>query len=108
MKKPSVHIAITTLANREDAEKLATTLLERNLTACVNIVGPIHSIYHWQGAIERAEEFLLIIKTSSAHLQPLEEAIRELHPYDTPEFVALEAAATSEAYAAWLLSSLVR
>lgn len=106
MSEASLHIALTTVANRSDAETLATTLLERKLAACVNILGPIHSLYHWQGAIERADEFLLIIKTSTASLDALEQAVLQLHPYDTPEFLALEAVAASEAYAAWLLSSL--
>lgn len=106
--EPSIHIAITTIATRPEANRLATTILSRKLAACVNIIGPILSIYHWKGSIERGDEFLLLIKTSADNLKPLEEAIRELHTYDTPEFIVLNAASASEAYAAWLLSALAR
>lgn len=101
-----IHLALTTVASRIEAETLATALVERRLAACVNIVGPIHSIYRWQGAIENASEFLLLIKTNTASLNPLEHAIRELHSYDTPEFIVLSVASAAEAYAAWLLGSL--
>ena len=108
MSEASIHIAITTIATRPEADRLATTILSRKLAACVNIIGPILSIYHWKGSIERGDEFLLIIKTSAANLQSLKTAILELHSYDTPEFLAFETTAVSEAYAAWLLSSLAR
>jgi periplasmic divalent cation tolerance protein len=108
MTETPIRIAITTIATRIDADRLANAILKRKLAACVNIIGPIHSIYHWQGAIERGDEFLLLIKTSANNLKPLEEAIHELHTYDTPEFIALNVSSASEAYAAWLLSSLAR
>jgi periplasmic divalent cation tolerance protein len=104
----SIRLAVTTVGGRTEAEALATALVERKLAACVNIIGPIQSVYRWQGDIERAEEFLLLIKTDTASLCPLERAVQELHSYDTPEFLVFEVAGAAEAYATWLLDSLTR
>lgn len=104
----SIRLAVTSVAGRSQAQALATALVERRLAACVNIVGPIHSIYRWQGAIESASEFVLLIKTNTASLGLLEQAIGELHSYDTPEFLIFPVAGAAEAYTAWLLASLAR
>lgn len=108
MSESPIRIALTTVDSREAADKLATALVERNLAACVNLVGPIQSIYRWQGAIERSAEFLLIIKTGNDRLADLQNAIEELHSYDTPEFLVFSTAGASDRYTQWLLASLAR
>lgn len=95
-------IVLTTLADEQQAETFAATLIERQLGACVNIVGPIRSIYRWKGNIERQREFLLIIKTTSEQASRLEAAFKELHPYELPERVELSLEGGSEEYLAWI------
>ncbi len=95
-------IVLTTLTDEQQAEKFAAALVERRLAACVNIVGPIRSIYRWKGSIEREKEFLLIIKTTSEQASRLEAAFKELHPYELPERVELSVEGGSEAYLAWI------
>ena len=97
---------VTTTSNRADAERLARALVEQRLAACVQIDGPITSIYHWQGAIETAEEWRLTVKSLGALYDRLEAAIRAIHSYDTPEIVATPVIAVSEAYRRWLESQV--
>jgi periplasmic divalent cation tolerance protein len=85
---------------------MAQLLVERGLAACVNLIPNLTSIYRWQGAIEETTEVLLLMKTTAEQLPALETALRELHSYDVPEFLALEVAAASQPYLEWLLSSL--
>ena len=94
-------VVLTTLGHLEKAEQLARALVERRLAACVNIVGPIRSIYRWQGAIEDQQEYLLIIKTTSERAADLDRAFAELHPYDLPEHVELSIEGGSAAYLEW-------
>jgi len=95
-------IVLTTLADEQQAETFAAALVERRLAACVNIVGPIRSIYRWKGNIEREKEFLLIIKTTSEQASRLQAAFQALHPYDLPERVELSVEGGSEAYLSWI------
>ncbi len=95
-------IALTTLSSREEAEQLAEALVAERLAACVNILGPVASIYRWEGRVERDEEFLLFIKTTRAGIAPLQTRVLELHPYDTPEFLAFEVGAGAPDYLAWV------
>ncbi|MBV8357559.1 MAG: divalent-cation tolerance protein CutA [Deltaproteobacteria bacterium] len=92
-------------ANEDEARKIAQALVEERLAACVNIVGPVHSIYRWRGTIESANEFMLVIKTSMRHFSKLEQRVRELHSYEVPEIVAVTLAAGSKPYVAWLAES---
>lgn len=92
----------TTLERRADAERLAYALVERRLAACVQIVGPIHSTYRWQGKIETAEEWLCLVKTRRDLYLVVEQAILELHPYEVPEIIALPITAGNASYLAWL------
>jgi periplasmic divalent cation tolerance protein len=92
----------TTLERRADAERLAHALVERRLAACVQIVGPIHSTYRWQGKIETAEEWLCLVKTRRDLYLVVEQAILELHPYEVPEIIALPITAGNASYLAWL------
>jgi periplasmic divalent cation tolerance protein len=93
---------LTAVASREEAERIAEELVERRLAGCVQVVGPIRSVYRWQGAVERAEEWLCLAKTARAQWPAVEAAIRELHSYDCPEIIATAIEAGSAGYLAWL------
>ncbi|MBN1835558.1 MAG: divalent-cation tolerance protein CutA [Spirochaetales bacterium] len=95
-------VATTTTPTRRDAELLARTLVERRLAACVQIVDPIRSVYRWDGAIHDEPEVLLIIKSLEALLPAVEAVLKELHPYEVPELIAVPAASGSSAYLRWI------
>jgi periplasmic divalent cation tolerance protein len=99
-------IVLTTAGSQEEAGKIAHALVERRLAACVNIVPRIESVYRWQGKIENATEWLLIIKTRAAALESVRQAIQELHSYELPECVMLEIAGGSQQYLDWIENSL--
>ena len=99
-------VALTTLSSREQAEQLAGALVAERLAACVNILGPVASIYRWEGKVTRDEEVLLVIKTTAAGVAPLRTRVLELHPYDTPEFLAFEVGAGSSGYLDWVAESV--
>ncbi len=101
-------VVLTTTGNREDAERIARSLVERRLAACAQVVGPIRSIYRWQGEIETAEEWQLWAKTQRGLYERVEQAIRSAHPYEVPEILALPVAAGSAAYLEWLGGELDR
>lgn len=95
-------IVLTTLSDEQQAEKFAAALVDRHLAACINIVGPIRSIYRWKGKVEHETEFLLIIKTTSEQAARLEAAFKELHPYELPERIEVSVEGGSEPYLAWI------
>lgn len=97
---------ITTTTERAEANRLARALVEMGLAGCVQIIGPITSVYRWQGAIEEAPEWLCLIKTSRARYAEVEQTIRCLHSYETPEILAIPVLAGSPAYLAWLAAAL--
>ena len=99
-------IVLSTAGSEEEARKIAQALVERRLAACVNIVGPIHSVYRWKGAVESAPERLLIIKTTESAFPRVRDAIRELHSYELPECVMLPIEAGSEEYLKWITTSV--
>ncbi len=94
-------------ANDVEATSIAQCLVQEKLAACVNIVGPVSSIYRWRGAIEKASEYLLLIKTSSRLVVRVERRVRELHSYEVPEIVAVKLAGGSQPYLAWIAESVV-
>lgn len=104
--QPRVAVVLTTIGADTDAAALAQTLVEERLAACVNLVPGITSIYRWKDRIERDREQQMIIKTSSDRLQALEWRLRQLHPYELPEFIVLAVTGGSEAYLAWVRDSL--
>ncbi len=95
-------IVLTTTATKAEAEKITRALVERKLAACVNVVGPIASVYRWKGAVESAEEFLCIVKTTAAGAGKVQAAIQELHSYELPECVVLPIEDGSADYLAWI------
>ena len=82
-------VVFTNLPDREAALRFARELVERRLAACVNVLNGCTSVYRWKGAVERAEEVPVLVKTRGARYDELEAAIRELHPYELPEIVAV-------------------
>lgn len=99
---------LTTVPSQEQAAQIARILVEQRLAACVQVLGPITSTYRWQGAIETAQEWLCLAKTAKALYPQLEEAIRRAHPYQVPEILAVQVAAASADYLAWLAAELKR
>ena len=97
----------TTVEKRDDAEKLARTILEQRLAACVQIA-PCTSLYWWQEAIEKAGEYVCSMKTRTDLFPALEQLLAREHPYDVPEILALPITGVSAAYAAWLEQELAR
>lgn len=98
-------VVLITAGSEEEAERIATALVEEQLAACVNIVGPIRSIYRWEGKVQNERELLLIVKTRSAALARLQARVGEMHSYDTPEIIALPITTGSEKYLDWLESA---
>lgn len=99
-------IVFTTTETAEDAHQLARELVERHLAACVQIVGPIRSVYRWEGKIESAEEFRCEIKTNAEQWDELERVLSSMHPYDVPEIVAVPLSQLSQPYANWMRDQL--
>ena len=95
-------LVITNCPDEEVANRIALALVEEQLAACVNLLPRVQSVYRWQGAIESASEVPLLIKTTAGRYTELEAAIRELHPYDVPEIIALPIAQGLPAYLDWL------
>jgi periplasmic divalent cation tolerance protein len=99
-------LVLTTSGSETEARKIAQALVERRLAACVNIVPRIQSVYRWEGRVEHAEEFLLLIKTVKAREEPVRTAIHELHSYDLPECIAVPIDSGSAEYLKWLSDSV--
>ena len=96
-------LVLVTCASAAEAKRIARTLVEERVAACVNILpGSVTSIYRWKGKVESAQERLLLIKTTRKRLAKLQAAVERLHSYDVAEFIALPIAAGSRAYLAWL------
>jgi periplasmic divalent cation tolerance protein len=93
---------ITTTETKADAQAIAHAVVQKRLAACVQIIGPITSTYWWQGEIETAEEWLCVIKSRRDLYEQLEAAIKEVHPYDVPEILAVPVIAGSKDYLRWL------
>ena len=95
-------VVLVTTPSREEAENVAQKLLEKRLIACANIVGPISSHFHWGGKLERAEEFLILMKSRVDLFEALSLQVKSLHSYKVPEIIALPVAAGSKNYLDWL------
>ena len=95
-------IVLTTLGADADAAALARTLVEERLAACVNVLAPMTSVYRWKDRLEEDREQQLVIKTLASSVSALEARLRELHPYDLPEFLVLPVSGGSEAYLRWV------
>jgi periplasmic divalent cation tolerance protein len=99
---------MTTTETKEQAEAIARHLVEEKLAACVQISGPIESIYRWKGKVENVREWLCLIKTRDVFFDQVESAIKKLHSYETPEIIAVPITKGSREYLKWLDESLAK
>jgi periplasmic divalent cation tolerance protein len=93
-------------APTNDGARIARTLVDRGLAACVNVVPAVESVYRWQGEVEQATESLLVVKTTAANVSEIDAALREVHPYDVYELVVLDIGGGSPAYLEWIADSV--
>jgi periplasmic divalent cation tolerance protein len=99
-------LVLTTVPNEATAVRLAHALVDERLAACVNIVPGLRSIYRWKAAIEDDQELLCLIKTSADLLPRVAARMKELHPYEVPELLALTPEQGSKTYLAWIADSI--
>jgi periplasmic divalent cation tolerance protein len=95
-------VVLTTCPDEAAAARIARDLVESGLAACVSRVGPVHSTFRWQGALQDEPEVLLVIKTVSSGYSELEMRLKSLHPYQVPEIIALPVTFGSPDYLSWL------
>jgi periplasmic divalent cation tolerance protein len=95
-------IVLTTLPADIDATSFAQALVEGRLAACVNLLPPMESVYRWQGTVERETERQVIMKTTMPRVDALWQRVRDLHPYDVPEFVVIPIVDGNQAYLQWV------
>jgi len=103
MPSPDIVIVLTTAPDDERADAWARALVDERLAACVNVHGPMVSFYRWKGMVEREPERQVVIKTTRERVAALRERLRELHPYELPEFVVLTVADGSDEYLKWVM-----
>ena len=99
-------LIMVTASSREEAEKIATALLERKLIACANILGPVSSRFWWQGKIDSAEEYMIFMKTKRELFEQVADNVKQLHSYEVPEIIALPIVEGAKPYLEWINSSL--
>jgi len=95
-------LIVLTTVPKSAADELASRLVGEHLAACVNVQSPMTSTYRWKGRVEREEECQLVAKTTTSKVAELERRLRELHPYELPEFIVIQPAAVGASYAAWV------
>lgn len=98
-------VVLMTAGTRDEADRIAEMLVAARLAACVQILPEIQSVYRWKGEVERANEFLLLAKTTEEKFEDLDRAVRDIHSYETPEIVALPITRASAPYLKWLLEN---
>lgn len=104
----TVLVCLTTCPDAESAERIAEALVGEGLAACVNLVPGVTSIYRWQGAVERADEVLLVLKTTEGGFAALRERLIALHPYELPELIAVPVDLGLAAYLDWVREQIAR
>jgi periplasmic divalent cation tolerance protein len=104
--KDTYIIVLVTTASKQEAENIAQQLLKERLIACANITAPVSSLFHWAGKMEKAEEYLIFMKSRKDLFEKLTETVKALHSYEVPEIIALPIVEGSKAYLAWLDSCL--
>jgi len=103
MENKSKYIQIlTTVLRMEDAERIAKILLRQKLSACTQIIGPIISVYRWKGKMEKSQEWLCVVKTKKNLYKTIEKAIKNIHPYELPEIIAVPIIEGNKDYFQWM------
>lgn len=105
-KQDEVIVVLVTTGSAEESERIARALVEDRIVACVNIVPGITSIFRWEGKVEHSAESLMICKTEKVRFDEVSAAVRKYHSYDTPEIIAIDAAAVEESYLSWVVGSV--
>lgn len=100
-------VVFVTVGSPDEATRLAHSLVEERLAACVNRIRAVQSVYRWQGQVEQSEEELLVIKTKKELFERLKKRVQELHSYSVPEIIALPIIEGSESYLKWLGGELL-
>ena len=100
-------IILVTTSSKQEAERIAQHLLEDRLIACANIVGPVTSIYQWSERIEKAEEFLMIMKSGKHLLAKVTDVVKTMHSYAVPEILSIPVEEGSKTYLDWLQSCII-
>lgn len=95
-------VVLMTAGSREEADKIANALVAEMLAACVNVLPGVTSVYRWEGAVQRDQEWLLVVKSTRQVLDDLVRRVQALHSYDLPEVIALPVVGGSEAYLRWV------
>ena len=98
----NVQILLSTVESAQTAEKIASTVVEERLAACVNVLPGVSSYFRWEGEIQREQEFMLILKTSTDRLRELIERIETLHPYEVPEIVSVPVEEGHQPFLDWV------
>jgi len=99
-------VVLSTCANEADAERLAHTLIEKRLAACVSVSPGLRSTYRWKDGVETSEETLLVIKTTRERYDSLKAELEKIHPYEVPEILALPVVEGAQNYLNWIDASL--
>ena len=100
-----VLVCLCTCPDRASGQRIAEALVGEGLAACVNLLPGVHSVYRWHGGVEQADEVLLLAKTTRDRMDPLQARLLELHPYELPELLAVEAAGGLPAYLDWVANA---
>ena len=106
IRTPSFALALVTAPDLKTARRLARAALEARLIACANLLPKVESHYWWQRKIERSEEVLIVLKTTTRRLASLEKLVVAKHPYDTPEFVVMRVTEGNKRYLDWLAGAV--
>ena len=108
MSDSSLRVVLSTAPDQETAVRIGRAVVDQALAACCNIIPAIRSIYRWKNELQDDAEVLMIFKTTTGAVPALSEALRELHPYEVPEFMVLPVEVASEAYGNWIVESVNR
>ena len=109
MKDEQYRVVLVTCGSLRESRRIARAVVSSRLAACVNLMlSPVESIYSWKGKLEKAREYLLVMKTTSNRIADLEREVKRLHSYDVPEFISIPITEGSEEYLSWLDASVSR
>ncbi|MFQ5995415.1 MAG: divalent-cation tolerance protein CutA [Acidiferrobacterales bacterium] len=102
MANPRLQIVLTTCPDKDTATRIASSLVNEGIAACVNILAAAQSVYLWKGTVETENEHVLLIKATADHYEAIQARIQALHPYELPEIIAVPIVAGLKEYLAWV------